>query len=172
MILGTAAYMSPEQARGRPIDKRTDIWAFGCVLYEMLTGKRAFGRETFPDTLAAVLGGGPDWTTIGPRCPRRSACSCSNAWRKIARRRIADISTALFVVNQPEMAAQVASTIGAAGSSRQVRVWRLLAISATTALLAIGAGGWWSWSRRVTPRSAVRFTFAQSGPSSVTPRRE
>ena len=69
VILGTAAYMSPEQARGRPIDKRTDIWAFGCVLYEMLTGKRAFERETVSDTLAAVLGGSPDWTTIGPRVP-------------------------------------------------------------------------------------------------------
>ena len=55
MILGTAAYMSPEQARGTPVDKRADIWAFGVVLYEMLTGRPLFAGETVPDTLAAVL---------------------------------------------------------------------------------------------------------------------
>src|ERR1700737_2930619 len=61
MILGTAAYMSPEQARGKPVDKATDIWAFGCVLYELLTGKQAFHGETTTEILAAVLRGEPDW---------------------------------------------------------------------------------------------------------------
>jgi serine/threonine protein kinase len=60
-ILGTPAYMSPDQARGKPVDKRTDIWAFGCVLYELLTGKRAFRGETGQDTIAAVLEREPDW---------------------------------------------------------------------------------------------------------------
>src|SRR5215470_4579121 len=62
MILGTAAYMSPEQAKGRPADKRSDVWAFGCVLYEMLTGKRAFEGEDVSDTLASVLKTNPDWS--------------------------------------------------------------------------------------------------------------
>ena len=61
MILGTAAYMTPEQARGKPVDKRADIWAFGCVLYEMLTGRRAFTGETTSDRLAAVLRQDVDW---------------------------------------------------------------------------------------------------------------
>src|SRR5437762_3305325 len=61
MILGTAAYMSPEQAKGRPVDRRADMWAFGVVLYEMLTGKRAFPGEDITDTLAAVLRAEPDW---------------------------------------------------------------------------------------------------------------
>ena len=61
MILGTAAYMSPEQARGKPVDKRTDIWAFGCVLYEMLTGRTPFVGETGSDMVAAILEREPDW---------------------------------------------------------------------------------------------------------------
>ena len=64
MILGTAAYMCPEQAKGRPADKRSDVWAFGCVLYEMLTGKRAFEGDDVSDTLAAVLRGEPDWDAL------------------------------------------------------------------------------------------------------------
>ena len=65
-ILGTAAYMSPEQARGLPVDKRTDIWAYGCVLYEMLTGRAAFDRATFSDTVAAIIEREPDWSALPP----------------------------------------------------------------------------------------------------------
>ncbi len=64
VIMGTAAYMSPEQARGKAIDKRTDIWAFGCVLFEMLTGQAAFPGETLSDTLAAILKTEPDWDQL------------------------------------------------------------------------------------------------------------
>jgi serine/threonine protein kinase len=70
VILGTAAYMAPEQARGKPVDRRTDIWAFGCVLYEMLTGKRAFPGEDVSDSLAAVIQAEPDWTALPPGTPR------------------------------------------------------------------------------------------------------
>jgi hypothetical protein len=69
VIMGTAAYMSPEQARGKVIDKRTDIWAFGCVLYEALTGQRAFKGDTVTDTLAAVVEHEPDWTALPPSTP-------------------------------------------------------------------------------------------------------
>src|SRR5689334_5154942 len=69
MILGTAAYMSPEQARGQEVDKRTDIWAFGAVMYELLAGKPAFARETLSDTLAAVLTSEPDWTALPAGSP-------------------------------------------------------------------------------------------------------
>ena len=64
VVLGTAAYMSPEQARGKAVDKRADVWAFGCVLYEMLTGRRAFDGEEVSDTLAGILRGDPDWSLI------------------------------------------------------------------------------------------------------------
>jgi serine/threonine protein kinase len=69
VILGTAAYMSPEQARGRPVDRRADIWAFGCVLYEMLAGRRLFDGETVSDTLAGVLKSEPDWTALPEGTP-------------------------------------------------------------------------------------------------------
>ena len=69
MILGTAAYMAPEQARGKAVDKRADIWAFGCVLFEMLTGKRAFPGEDLTDTLAAVVRAEPNWTLLPAGLP-------------------------------------------------------------------------------------------------------
>ena len=69
IILGTAAYMSPEQARGRPLDKRSDVWAFGCVLYEALAGRRAFGGDNVPDILSAVLRSEPDWAALPPDTP-------------------------------------------------------------------------------------------------------
>jgi eukaryotic-like serine/threonine-protein kinase len=68
-VLGTAAYMSPEQARGQAVDKRTDIWAFGCVFYEMLAGRPAFAAETVSDTIARVLNGEPDWAVLSPDVP-------------------------------------------------------------------------------------------------------
>src|SRR6266446_4818197 len=69
IILGTAAYMSPEQVKGRPADKRSDIWAFGCVLYEMLTGKRAFAGEDVSDTLAFIITKEPDWSALPATTP-------------------------------------------------------------------------------------------------------
>jgi serine/threonine protein kinase len=84
VLLGTAAYMSPEQARGQPVDKRTDIWAFGCVLYEMLTGKRAFAGTDVSDSLARVLMKEPDWEALpGGTLP---------AIRKLLRRCLAKIA--------------------------------------------------------------------------------
>jgi eukaryotic-like serine/threonine-protein kinase len=70
MILGTAAYMSPEQARGWPIDKRTDIWSFGCVVYETLAGRKPFPGETVADILAAVLERDPDWNALPSGIPK------------------------------------------------------------------------------------------------------
>ncbi len=69
MLIGTPAYMSPEQARGKTVDKRTDIWAFGCVLYEMLTGRAAFSGDTVADTIARILEREPDWTALPPTTP-------------------------------------------------------------------------------------------------------
>ncbi len=90
MIVGTAAYMSPEQARGAPVDRRTDIWALGCVLYEMLTGRPAFAGATLSDTLAAVLRGEPDWQALPDGTPARIRRLLGRCLRKEPRQRMHD----------------------------------------------------------------------------------
>jgi eukaryotic-like serine/threonine-protein kinase len=89
-ILGTPAYMSPEQARGKPVDKRTDIWAFGCVLYELLTGKEAFRGETVSDTIAVVLEREPDWQALPPATPPQIRDLLRRCLQKEAERRPRD----------------------------------------------------------------------------------
>jgi eukaryotic-like serine/threonine-protein kinase len=94
VILGTAAYMAPEQARGRPVDKRADIWAFGCVLYEMLAGRRAFAGEDVTDTLASVVRGEPDWDALPAAVPRRVRELLRRCLQKDPRARLRDIGDA------------------------------------------------------------------------------
>jgi serine/threonine protein kinase len=94
MIIGTATYMSPEQARALPVDKRTDIWAFGCVVYEMLTGRKAFRGETVTDCLAAIVGQDPDWTAFPPSAPPTVVALIKRCLEKDAQRRLADIGEA------------------------------------------------------------------------------
>ncbi len=94
VVLGTAAYMSPEQARGRAADKRSDVWAFGCVLYEMLTGRRVFDADEVSDTMAAVLRADPDWTKLGPHVPERITTLLRRCLEKDHKRRLRDIGDA------------------------------------------------------------------------------
>jgi len=91
VVLGTAPYMSPEQARGKPVDKRTDIWAFGCVLYEMLTGRRAFGGATTTDTVAAILEREPDWAALPSDVPDTVAATLKRCFEKDPKVRLRDI---------------------------------------------------------------------------------
>ncbi len=103
MILGTAAYMSPEQAKGRPVDKRSDVWAFGAVLYEMLTGKRAFEGEDVSDTLAAVLRGEPDWSGLATNVPPAMVILIKRCLQKDRRERIGGMSAARFVLFETDL---------------------------------------------------------------------
>ena len=101
VILGTAAYMSPEQAKGRQADKRSDVWAFGAVLYEMLSGQRAFKGDDIADTLAAVLRQDIDWTALPASTPasvRRLIARCLD---RDVRRRLRDIGEARIVLEDP-----------------------------------------------------------------------
>jgi Tol biopolymer transport system component len=94
VLLGTAAYMSPEQAKGKPVDRRADIWAFGCVLYEMMTGKHTFSGETATDTLASVINEGPDWSQLPPESPARVRMLLQRCLQKDPKQRLRDIGDA------------------------------------------------------------------------------
>ena len=100
MLRGTAAYMSPEQAEGRPADKRSDLWAFGCVLFEMLTGKRAFEAEDVSETLAAVLRGEPEWAALPANTPPAIRTLLRRCLERDRRRRVADSAAVLFVLDE------------------------------------------------------------------------
>src|SRR5207244_4396904 len=102
-------YMSPEQARGQPVDKRADTWAFGCVLYEMLTGRAAFGRETVTDTLAAVVQRDPDWNLLPAGTPPEVARLIRRCLEKDPRRRLRDIAD---IGNELEEAIAAAAVTG------------------------------------------------------------
>ena len=112
VVLGTAAYMSPEQARGQIVDKRTDIWAFGCVLYEMLTGRVAFGGATVSDTIGAILRAEPEWDALPPATPAHVRLLLQRCLDKDQKRRLRDIGDARIELDQP------GAQLPAAGCSR------------------------------------------------------
>ena len=161
VILGTAAYMSPEQARGQRVDKRTDIWAFGCVVYEMLTGWQVFGGATISDTIANVLGRPIDWSVI----PGSTAPSVQRLLRRClerdVKRRLHDIADARLDLDDADASGDAALT-AQAGKRRPARF--MTAVLVIGALLAAGLVA----RQRLAPTSAsstllpqvVRFTVA------------
>ncbi len=106
IILGTAAYMSPEQAKGKSVDRRSDIWSFGCVLFEMLTGKVAFSGETVTDTLAAVIRGEPDWSLVSEATPSRIRELLRRCLRKDPKQRLQSIGDARIALEESLSGAQ------------------------------------------------------------------
>ncbi len=99
-ILGTAAYMSPEQARGKALDRRTDIWSFGCVLYELLSSRQAFGGETVTDTLAAVVRGEPDWNVLPAEVPAKIRYLLRRCLERDLKRRLQAIGEARIAIEE------------------------------------------------------------------------
>jgi Tol biopolymer transport system component/tRNA A-37 threonylcarbamoyl transferase component Bud32 len=138
LIVGTAAYMSPEQARGQPIDKRTDIWAFGCVLYEMLTGRRAFAAATRTDTLAGIIEREPDWSALPPATPPTIRRLLRRCLEKDQKRRLHDVADARIELEEPVEAAAAVPAHAATShwAPRQVSIARWLGVFA--AACAIG----------------------------------
>lgn len=109
IILGTAAYMSPEQAKGRPVDRRADIWAFGCLLYEALTGKRAFGGQTVSEVLAAIMRDEPAWSVLPETVPPSIRQLLKRCLMKDARQRLQAIGEARITIEQALSGSDVAA---------------------------------------------------------------
>ncbi len=159
IILGTAVYMSPEQAKGKPADKRSDIWAFGCVLYEMLTGRRAFDGEDLTDVIAAVVRGEPDWTALPSDVPAHVRTLIKGCLEKDRKARLGDIAVVRYLLDHgtitpaaPPAAVDRAPSIAranrACGGGRARR--------ACVARLALA---WWRpWAQQPVPAAPVRLT--------------
>ncbi len=142
VVVGTAPYMSPEQARGQALDKRTDIWAFGCVLYEMLTGHRAFTGETVSDTFVTILERDPDWTLLPTATPSAVVRLLQRCLEKDPRRRLRDIGDARHWMEEVATGA-AAVDAPALPSPRRRLVWLLGAV----ALAAASLMAWLLWTR-------------------------
>ena len=139
IILGTAAYMSPEQAKGKTVDRRTDIWSFGCVLYEMLTGMMAFSGETVTDTLAAVIKSEPDWSLLPGNTPPAMRNLLQRCLKKDARRRLQSIGDARIAIEDVLSGATEESSTSGAVAVAQVSIpaWRRTLPWALAGLLAV-----------------------------------
>jgi eukaryotic-like serine/threonine-protein kinase len=146
VILGTAAYMSPEQAHGRPVDKRADIWAFGCVLFEMLAGRRAFNGDDVTDTLAAIVRDEPEWDALPATLPVAIRRLLRRSLEKDLKRRLADIADARLDIE--EVMTEPATSSHAVARGRRVP-WAVAV----------------PWILAVTLAGAVSVLLTRTGPT-------
>jgi serine/threonine protein kinase len=171
MILGTAAYMSPEQASGKPVDKRTDLWAFGVVLLEMLTGQRVFDGDTVTHVLASVLKDQPDFSTLPPGTPRPIRTLLRRCLQKDRRQRLADAADARFEIDEAltePSSGESRAQPSASPSSARVLPW-LVAGTLGLALATVLALGRVSLSNDEGPsRPLVQFDV-ELGPDVTLP---
>ncbi|HJZ75320.1 MAG TPA: serine/threonine-protein kinase [Vicinamibacterales bacterium] len=144
-LLGTCGYMSPEQVRGQPIDRRTDVWAFGCVLYEMLTGRVAFPGDTLPEYIAAMLEREPDWAALPNSTPAEVLKLMRRCLERDPRRRLHDIADARIEIEDAERGGDLRSHDAIRlASTRSDRRW-------LARVLTAGAAFGWASSRRLRP---------------------
>jgi serine/threonine-protein kinase len=167
VIVGTAAYMSPEQAKGRPLDTRADLWAFGAVLYEMLSGRTAFAGETVSDTIVAILEREPDWGALPAGVPLSVRTLIRRCLAKDRRHGIADISVAQFVLEDPASAAPITAAIAAPQS-----LWRRMALPSNLWLVGVAtfvaAAVWFATRAPISPPRVSRFLITPPNATALT----
>lgn len=158
VILGTASYMSPEQAKGRPVDRRADIWAFGCVLYEMLTGELAFRGNSVMESLTAVMNAEPDWTLLPAETPQQVLLLLRRCLQKDVRRRLQAIGEARIVLEDALSGTAPSETALPRSQFRKARwAWALAGIVIGAALTGLSL-----WNLRplpFPPPPVTRFTI-------------
>ena len=155
VILGTAAYMSPEQARGKAVDRRTDVWAFGCVLFEMITGRIVFPGATVSDTIAAVLERSPDWTALPPATPPAVRHVLARCLEKDPKRRWRDVGDVRIELDDAK--AWQPQTDGA--SSKTSRAGERAAWALLVALAALVAAVVTPMFRKAPAPAEIRFNL-------------
>ena len=171
VVLGTAAYMSPEQARGKPLDRRTDVWAFGCVLFEMLTARRAFRGDDVTETMAAIIRAEPDWTMLPTNTPPAVRRLLTRCLQKNVRDRLPDIGAArLDLIDAKAELSSPASprSFAERGPQGRAHVWRWAAVALVGAALGAWAAVTIIERESAAPPRVVRFAFPAS--PSVAPR--
>jgi tRNA A-37 threonylcarbamoyl transferase component Bud32 len=160
VLLGTAAYMSPEQARGKRVDRRADIWAFGCVLYEMLTGQGPFNGETTSDILACVIRAEPEWTSIPASVPSRLCELVRRCLQKDPKQRLQAIGDARIAIEEV-LSGKPQDAAAARSGAASAPVWQRAVPWASGILLALVVGvGVWELRPRPELAQVVHFSFA------------
>jgi len=154
VLLGTAAYMSPEQAKGKPADRRADVWAFGVVLYEMLTGRRAFAGEDVSETLAYVLTKEPDWSALPAGLPARVRGLLARCLTKDPKKRLQAIGEARIAIEDAMEGAPEAAVAGA----RTASAFRPALAGAAGLALGVGLTLWALWPRPAPPAPPLRLS--------------
>jgi serine/threonine-protein kinase len=155
VILGTAAYMAPEQARGKTVDKRADIWAFGCVVYELLTGRRAFAGDDVTELVVAVMTKEPDWTALPPATPPRIVELLKRCVKKGPRERLHDIADARLEIE--DAIARVTVDVGASFASAGRRPWLAVGVIGATAGALLAGTAMRLSAPTVAPHQVTRF---------------
>ena len=160
VILGTAAYMSPEQARGKAVDKRADVWAFGCVLYEMLTGRAAFAGESVTDVLACIIEREPDFSLLPPTTPPAIRRLLRRSLEKDRKRRLSDIADARIEIDDalttPSAEASAVTLVNVQSAGwRRALPW---AVAFGAAAIAAAVLALWAPWQTVPPPAPLRLT--------------
>jgi eukaryotic-like serine/threonine-protein kinase len=164
IILGTAAYMSPEQAKGKPVDKRTDIWAFGCVLFEMLTAQAAFPGDNITEILAAVVRGEPDWSALPANTPTSVRRLLRRCLAKDAKERLSDIGVGRLEIRDATEITRSGEVPAQLTRRRASHPWWLLAAGVFGGAMVAAIAAWAMWP---TPPSLPPLKLAIEWPDGL-----